>query len=51
MKSQMIEILITKESDFNRFASLIDEKQVEVKDGQVIVVEFEGTILARQVNF
>ncbi len=36
-------ILITKASDFNRFASLIDEKQVEVKDGQVIVVEFEGT--------
>lgn len=36
-------ILITKESDFNRFASLIGEKQIDVKDGQVIVVEFEGT--------
>lgn len=36
-------ILITKKSDFNRFASLIDEKQVDVKDGQIIVVEFEGT--------
>jgi len=36
-------ILIANKSDFNRFASLIDEKLVEVKDGQVIVVEFEGT--------
>lgn len=36
-------ILITKESDYNRFASLTNEKQIEVKDGQVIVVEFVGT--------
>ncbi|RFB14881.1 ABC transporter permease [Bacillus sp. HNG] len=36
-------ILITNKSDFNRFASLIDEVLVEVRDGQVIVVEFEGT--------
>lgn len=34
--------LITKESDFNAFASLINEKQVEVKDGQVIIVKYEG---------
>ncbi|WP_075980785.1 ABC transporter permease [Bacillus massilinigeriensis] len=37
------EVLITKESDFNRFVSLIDEKKVAVKDGQVIVVDFIGT--------
>jgi putative ABC transport system permease protein len=36
-------ILITSSSDYNRFASLISEKQIEVNDGQVIVVEFEGT--------
>ncbi|MFB3166838.1 ABC transporter permease [Neobacillus sp. 179-C4.2 HS] len=35
-------ILITKSSDFNRFASLINEKQVKVPDGQVIVVKYEG---------
>lgn len=40
-------ILIVKSSDFNRFASFIDEKQVEVKDGQVIVVEFEGMNLGQ----
>lgn len=37
------EILITSESDFNRFASLIEDKQIDVKDGQVLVVEYEGT--------
>ncbi|MFS0777102.1 ABC transporter permease [Neobacillus sp. 3P2-tot-E-2] len=36
-------ILITSSSDYNRFASLISEKQIEVNNGQVIVVEFEGT--------
>ncbi|MDF2790564.1 MAG: transporter permease [Neobacillus sp.] len=40
-------ILIIKSSDFNRFASFIDEKQVEVKDGQVIVVEYEGMNLGQ----
>lgn len=32
--------LIAKESDFNRFAKLIGEDNIEVSDGQVFVVEF-----------
>ncbi len=43
-------ILITKESDFNRFASLIGEKQVKVKDGQIILVDFQGTNLGQQTQ-
>jgi putative ABC transport system permease protein len=36
-------ILISNQSDFNRFAKIIGEESVEIKDGQVMVVEFEGT--------
>jgi putative ABC transport system permease protein len=36
-------ILISNQSDFNRFAKLIGEESVEIIDGQVMVVEFEGT--------
>jgi putative ABC transport system permease protein len=36
-------ILITSQSDFNRFAALIGEDSTDLKDGQVLVVEFEGT--------
>ena len=32
--------LIVKESDFNRFAKLIGEDSIEIKDGQLFVVEF-----------
>lgn len=35
--------LITSESDFNRFAALIGEETTDIKEGQVMVVEFEGT--------
>ncbi|MGY6209149.1 ABC transporter permease [Cytobacillus firmus] len=34
---------IASQSDFNRFASLIGEDPVTLKEGQVVVVEFEGT--------
>ncbi|MCS0787881.1 ABC transporter permease [Cytobacillus firmus] len=36
-------ILIAGQSDFNRFAALIDEDPIDLKDGQVMTVEFEGT--------
>lgn len=35
-------IMITKLSDFNRFAELIGEDTVNVKDGQVFIVKSEG---------
>lgn len=35
-------ILIARESDFNRFASLLDEDTIDIKNGQVKVVEFTG---------
>lgn len=35
-------ILIAKQSDFNRFAELIGEDTIKVKDGQVFVIEYEG---------
>ncbi|RDW15797.1 ABC transporter permease [Oceanobacillus arenosus] len=35
-------ILIAKESDFNRFAALIGEDTIDIEDGQMTVVEFEG---------
>lgn len=34
---------IAKVSDFNRFAKLIGEKPIEVKDGEVLVVEFTNS--------
>lgn len=34
---------IASQSDFNRFASLIGEDPVSLKEGQVVVVEYEGT--------
>lgn len=34
-------VLIAKQSDFNRFAELIGENTVKVKDGQALVVELE----------
>ncbi|MCU9614402.1 FtsX-like permease family protein [Caldibacillus lycopersici] len=36
-------ILISKQSDFNRFARLIGENTIELRDGQVVVVEFKGS--------
>ncbi|MED4531489.1 ABC transporter permease [Metabacillus fastidiosus] len=33
---------ITKQSDFNRFAKLIGENTIDVKDGQLIAVKYEG---------
>jgi putative ABC transport system permease protein len=36
-------ILIANQSDFNQFAALIGEKPINLKDGQVMVVEFKGT--------
>ncbi|MBP3040758.1 ABC transporter permease [Bacillaceae bacterium Marseille-Q3522] len=36
------EILIAKQSDFNRFAALIEEDSIKVEDGQVMVVEYQG---------
>ncbi len=36
-------ILISNQSDFNRFATLIGEDTIDVKVGEVLVVEFEGT--------
>lgn len=36
------QIVIAKQSDFNRFAELIGEERIEIQDGQVLVVEFEG---------
>lgn len=35
-------VVIARESDFNRFAALIGENQVDVQDGQMKVVEFDG---------
>jgi putative ABC transport system permease protein len=35
-------IVIAKESDFNTFASLLGEDTIDIKDGQVKVVEFAG---------
>jgi len=35
-------LLIAKQSDFNRFAELINENPIKVNDGQLLVVEFEG---------
>ncbi|WP_047980272.1 ABC transporter permease [Ornithinibacillus contaminans] len=35
-------VVIARESDFNRFAALIGEDQVDVQDGQMKVVEFDG---------
>lgn len=35
-------IMIASASDFNRFAELIGEDKVQVKDGQMFAVEFEG---------
>ncbi|RDW16653.1 ABC transporter permease [Oceanobacillus chungangensis] len=35
-------ILIAKESDFNRFAKLIGEETVDIQDGQMSLVKFEG---------
>ncbi len=34
--------LIAKESDFNRYATLIGEDPIKVSDGEAVVVEFEG---------
>lgn len=34
-------VLIAKQSDFNRFAELIGENTVKVKDGQALVIELE----------
>ncbi|MCM3708001.1 MULTISPECIES: ABC transporter permease [Cytobacillus] len=34
---------IASQSDFNRFASLIGEEPVTLKEGQVVVVEYQGT--------
>lgn len=36
-------ILIASQSDYNRFAALIDEDPIELRAGQVMTVEFEGT--------
>lgn len=38
---------IASQSDFNRFASLIGEDPVTLKEGQVVVVEYEGTNLGQ----
>lgn len=35
-------IMIANQSDFNRFAELIGEDTIQVSDGQMFVVEFEG---------
>ncbi len=35
--------LIAKQSDFNRFANLLGEEPIKVRDGEIFVVEFEGT--------
>jgi len=35
-------ILIANESEFNRFAKLIGEESIDVPDGQMYVVEYEG---------
>lgn len=35
-------IFVTKESDFNRFAKLIGEEEIQVQDDQLFVVEFKG---------
>ncbi|MCM3762972.1 ABC transporter permease [Alkalihalobacillus oceani] len=35
-------ILIARQSDFNRFAELIGEEELELENGQMIAVEFEG---------
>ncbi|MCT4782310.1 MULTISPECIES: ABC transporter permease [Exiguobacterium] len=37
--------LITKESDYNRFAKLIGEDQIAVKNGELIIVEYPGSSL------
>lgn len=34
--------LIAKESDFNRFAVLIGEQKIDVPDGEMYIVEFDG---------
>ncbi|MFE7822042.1 ABC transporter permease [Priestia megaterium] len=36
-------ILIANQSDFNHFAELIGENSINLRDGQVMVVEFKGT--------
>ncbi len=38
---------IASQSDFNRFASLIGEDPVILKEGQVVVVEYQGTNLGQ----
>ncbi|NUH83917.1 ABC transporter permease [Bacillus firmus] len=38
---------IASQSDFNRFASLIGEDPVTLKEGQVVVVEYAGTNLGQ----
>lgn len=38
---------IARQSDFNRFASLIGEDPVTLKEGQVVVVEYAGTNLGQ----
>ncbi|PAE24910.1 MULTISPECIES: ABC transporter permease [Bacillaceae] len=38
---------IASQSDFNRFASLIGEDPVTLKEGQVLVVEYQGTNLGQ----
>ncbi|MFD1851362.1 ABC transporter permease [Oceanobacillus bengalensis] len=35
-------ILIAKETDYNQLANLIGEENIEIQDGQVFVVEYEG---------
>lgn len=37
--------LITKESDYNRFAKLIGEDQIAVKNGELKIVEYPGSSL------
>lgn len=41
-------ILISNQTDFNRFAALIGEDPIDLKAGQAMVVEFEGTNFGQQ---
>ncbi|XEC96024.1 FtsX-like permease family protein [Paenibacillus tarimensis] len=40
-------VLIAKQSDYNRFAELIGERTIQVKDGQAFVIKFEGRPLVQ----
>jgi putative ABC transport system permease protein len=41
------QIVIAKQSDFNLFADLIGEDTIKVENGQVLVVEFEGSVFGQ----